>query len=203
MRASDIKVGCIYNIIFDPVRDCEFNGKHLAVVLKKNNDKSTFIVMPLTSNSNGNGINKIHIGQILSLPASLQNNHTYAVYNQVRTVNASRFISLKEGNTVIEATLSQDTFQNLLLLAIRELIYSLNQDMKIKLLRTAHEQECAIKVKDIAYRIIALKKLPGTSKEISELENQIREIQFDAPSSLKQNCLDENVKRVLEQILDL
>lgn len=66
MRASDIKVGCIYNVIFDPVRDCEFDGRHLAVVLKKNNDRSTFIVMPLTSASNGNGINKVHIGQIPS-----------------------------------------------------------------------------------------------------------------------------------------
>lgn len=35
MRFSDVKVGYIYNVIFDPVRDCEFDGKHLAVVLKK------------------------------------------------------------------------------------------------------------------------------------------------------------------------
>ena len=42
MRFSDIKVGCIYNVIFDPVRDCEFDGKHLAVVLKRNNDKGGF-----------------------------------------------------------------------------------------------------------------------------------------------------------------
>ena len=35
MRAGDIKAGHIYNVIFDPVRDCEFDGKHLAVVLKK------------------------------------------------------------------------------------------------------------------------------------------------------------------------
>ena len=35
MRFSDIKVGYIYNVIFDPVRDCEFDGKHLAVVLKR------------------------------------------------------------------------------------------------------------------------------------------------------------------------
>ena len=46
MRFSDIKVGYIYNVIFDPVRDCEFDGRHLAVVLKRNNDKATFIVMP-------------------------------------------------------------------------------------------------------------------------------------------------------------
>lgn len=48
MKFSDIQVGYIYNVIFDPVRNCEFNGKHLALVLKRNNDKQTFIVMPLT-----------------------------------------------------------------------------------------------------------------------------------------------------------
>lgn len=160
MRATAIKVGCIYNVIFDPVRDCEFNGKHLAVVLKKNNNKSTFIVMPLTSSSNGNGINKLHIGQILSLPASLRNNNTYAVFNQLRTVNASRFIALKEGSKVIEAVFPQDKFQSIMLLSIKELVYSVNQDTKIQLLKTAYEQECVTKAKDIAYRIIALKKLP-------------------------------------------
>lgn len=56
MRFSDIKIGHIYNVIFDPVRFCEFNGKHLALVLKKNNDRKTFIVMPLTSESNGDKI---------------------------------------------------------------------------------------------------------------------------------------------------
>ena len=72
MRFSDIKVGYIYNVIFDPVRDCEFDGKHLAVVLKRNNDKATFIVMPLTSAPNGVGVNKIKLGAMNSLPSSLK-----------------------------------------------------------------------------------------------------------------------------------
>lgn len=76
-------------------------------------------LMPLTSASNGNGINKIHVGQILSLPASLRSNDTYAVFNQVRTVNASRFISLKEGKTVIEALFPQEKFQQLSVLALK------------------------------------------------------------------------------------
>ena len=83
MRFSDIKVGYIYNVIFDPVRNCEFNGKHLAVVLKRNNDKSTYIVMPLTSAPNGVGVNKIKIGAMNCLPTSLKSNETYAVFNQI------------------------------------------------------------------------------------------------------------------------
>lgn len=125
MRASDIRVGNIYNVIFDPVRDCEFDGKHLAVVMKKNNDKSTFIVMPLTSASNGNGINKFFIGKILTLPSSLRSNDTYAVLNQIRTVNASRFISLKEGGAVVDAIFPQEKLNQLMLLAVKELVYSM------------------------------------------------------------------------------
>lgn len=100
MRFSDIKVGCVYNVIFEPVRNGEFGGKHLAVVLKKNNDKATFIVMPFTSAPNGVGLNKVKLGIMDGLPLSLKCNDTYAVYNQIRTVNADRFIALKEGNAV-------------------------------------------------------------------------------------------------------
>lgn len=141
MRAGDIKAGHIYNVIFDPVRDCEFDGKHLAVVLKKNNDKSTFVVMPLTSSPNGNGINKIFTGKILTLPSSLRTNDTYAVLNQIRTLNASRFISLKEGRETIDVIFAKEKLHQLMLLAVKELVYSMDQDSKISLFKTAYEQE--------------------------------------------------------------
>lgn len=204
MRASDIKVCCIYNVIFDPVRDCEFDGKHLAVVLKKNNDRSTFIVMPLTSASNGNGINKIHIGQVASLPTSLRSNHTYAVFNQVRTVNASRFISLKEGGVVVEARLPQDKFRQLLVLAIKELVYSVDQDSKIYVLKTAYEQECVEKAKDIAYLIIALEKsADDNSAAIAELEKQIKGTLLNVSYSLKQKYIDDGIETIFKRSLEL
>lgn len=204
MRASDIKVGCIYNVIFDPVRDCEFDGKHLAVVLKKNNDRSTFIVMPLTSSSNGDGINKIHIGQIASLPTSLRSNNTYAVFNQVRTVNANRFISLKEGGTVIEARLPQDELHQLLVLAIKELVYSIDQDNKIRLLKIAYEQECVEKAKDIAYNIIALEKSSNDNAEkIVELEKQIKDTLLTIPYSLEQKYIDDGIEIIFKRSLGL
>ena len=68
MRFSDVKERYLYYVDFDPVRYCEFNGNHLAVVLKKNNDKRTAIVMPLTSRENGVGTNKILIDNIEDLP---------------------------------------------------------------------------------------------------------------------------------------
>ncbi len=204
MRASDIKVGYIYNVIFDPVRDCEFDGKHLAVVLKKNNDKTTFIVMPLTSAANGQGVNKIHVGQVSSLPTSLRSNNTYAVFNQVRTVNASRFISLKEGGTVIESAFPQDKFNQLLILAVKELVYSVDQDTKIQLLKTAYEQECVEKAKDIAYSILALEKSSDdTEKSIAELEQQIKGILSNIPYSLEQKYIDDGVESIFARSLEL
>lgn len=139
MRFSDIKVGYIYNVIFDPVRDCEFDGKHLAVVLKKNNDKTTFIVMPLTSAPNGVGVNKIKLGAMNCLPSSLKGNDTYAVYNQVRTVNADRFIALKEGGSVKECEMEKSVFHKLLFLGLREMVYSIPQDDRIKILKNIYE----------------------------------------------------------------
>lgn len=204
MRASDIKVGYIYNVIFDPVRDCEFDGKHLAVVLKKNNDKSTFIVMPLTSAGNGNGINKIHVGQLAALPASLRSNNTYAVFNQVRTVNASRFISLKQGSMVTEALFPQDKFHELLVLAIKGLVYSIDQDSKIQVLKTAYEQECVEKAKDIAYRIIALKKSSDDNfAAVAELEKQIKGILSNIPYSLEQKYIDDGIEIIFKKSLEL
>ena len=153
MRFSNIKVGYIYNVIFDPVRDCEFDGKHLAV-LNRNNDKETFIVMPLTSAPNGVGVNKIKLGAMNSLPSSLKTNDTYAVYNQVRTVNADRFIALKEGSAVKECQMEKHIFHKLLFLGLREMVYSIPQEERIEILKSVYEAELISTAKDMAYQIV-------------------------------------------------
>lgn len=136
MRFSDIKVRHVYNVIFDPARHCEFDGKHLALVLKENNDKNTFIVMPLTSQPNGDGVNKIRLSNINGLPSSLKNNDTYAVYNQVRTVNADRFIALKDGGLRVQVKLEDEIYFDLLKLAIVDMLHNCNQDLKIEIMET-------------------------------------------------------------------
>lgn len=141
-------MGYIYNVIIGPVRDCEFNGRHLAVVLKRNNDKSTYIVMPLTNAPNGSGVNKIKLGSKECLPSSLRSNEAYAVFNQIRTVNANRFISLKEGNVIKECEMKKDVFHILLFLGLREMVYSLIQEDRIKVLKYTYETELVAKAKD-------------------------------------------------------
>lgn len=197
MRFSDIKIGHIYNVIFDPVKTCEFNGKHLAVVLKRNNDKQTFIVMPLTSESNGDGVNKIKIGGINSLPSSLKNNETYAVFNQIRTVNANRFIALKEGSISIQAKLEDDIVMKLLSLGINEILFNLEQEKKLKLLKDMYQQECVIKARNLAYNIIKLQK-ENKELEIKSIKSEIRDILTGIEYVLEQKYIDEGVQDIFD-----
>ncbi|NWK72580.1 type II toxin-antitoxin system PemK/MazF family toxin [Bacillus paramycoides] len=122
MRYSDIKEKYIYYVDFDPVKYCEFNGKHLAVVIKKNIDKNTFMVVPLTSKSNGVGVNKFNLGKIPTLPPNLSIYDSYVVYNQVRTVNTSRFIALKDNSrNKMECELDHKLFNEVVRLCSDEL----------------------------------------------------------------------------------
>ncbi len=200
MRFSDIKVGYIYNVIFDPVRNCEFDGRHLAVVLKRNNDRATFIVMPLTSAPNGVGVNKIKLGAMSSLPSSLRTNDTYAVYNQVRTVNADRFIALKEGSVVKECPMEKSVFHNLLFLGLREMVYSIPQDEKIEILKRTYEAELITKAKDMAYQVVKLRK-NGTpdENEINELLVQIKETIKNVTYSLDKQLVDSGIEAIFEE----
>lgn len=200
MRFSDIKVGYIYNVIFDPVRNCEFNGKHLAVVLKRNNDKATYIVMPLTSAPNGVGVNKIKLGPMNCLPSSLKGNDTYAVYNQVRTVNADRFIALKEGGTVKECEMEKSVFHNLVFLGLREMVYSIPQDDRIEILKRTCEAELISKAKDIGYQIVRLRKddAPDTDK-IRELLIQVQDIIKNVPYSLDGQLVKDGIEAIFEE----
>lgn len=200
MRFSDIKVGYIYNVIFDPVRDCEFDGKHLAVVLKRNNDKATFIVMPLTSAPNGVGVNKIKLGAMNSLPSSLKTNDTYAVYNQVRTVNADRFIALKEGSVVKECLMEKHIFHKLLFLGLREMVYSIPQEERIEILKSVYEAELISKAKDIAYQIVKLRKDENPNKEkIDELLVQISETIKGITYSLDKQLVKDGIDTIFDE----
>ena len=200
MRFSDIKVGYIYNVIFDPVRDCEFDGKHLAVVLKKNNDKATFIGMPLTSAPNGVGVNKIKLGAMNSLPSSLKTNDTYAVYNQIRTVNADRFIALKEGSAVKECPMEKYIFHKLLFLGLREMVYSIPQEERIEILKSVYEAELISKAKDMAYQIVKLRKEENPNKEkLDELLVQISETIKGITYSLDKQLVKDGIDTIFDE----
>jgi len=191
LRFSDIKVGYIYFVIFDPVRDCEFNGQHLALVLKKNNDGKTFIVMPLSSAANGEGINKYHVGSLTCLPSSLRSNDTYAVFNQIQTVNSNRFIALKEGNNVIECMMDKVMYYTLLKLAMHEIVFSIPQDDRIDIFKKMYEEEKVLKAKDIAYVIKGSSNI--TQAERIQKLIQIKELLQGVSFLLPQKYIDDGI----------
>ena len=175
MKASDIKIGHIYYVNYDPVQQGEFDGKHLSVVLKRNNDKYTFIVMPLTSSSNGDGVNKVNIGKIIGLPIALRNKDSYAVFDQVRTVNANRFINVKYGNSNITALIDKKSWLYLFELTVRDTFYNINQDDRIITIKRVYDRECFEKAKNLAYKTIKLRKLVmKNEKMINNLLNEIK-----------------------------
>ena len=77
MQASKIKVGHIYFVQFNPTHFGEFDKKHLAIVLKKNLDRITFVVIPMSSKADKKAIhdnsstNKLPLGKLKCLPANL------------------------------------------------------------------------------------------------------------------------------------
>jgi len=139
---------------YEPVKIPEFNGVHLSLVMKKNNDKQTFVVMPLTSSSNGKGINKVNIGKIAALPQELKKKDTYAVFNQVRTVNASRFIAVKCSSKGSGGRLSVAVNNSIMLklygLLMTDVLYNVIQDDKISILKQIYDNERFNKARDLA-----------------------------------------------------
>lgn len=212
MRYSDVKTKHIYNVIFDDVRECEFDRKHLAIVLKKNNDMKTCIVMPLTTEQNGSGLNKIKVGSLECLPPNLREDETYAVFNQIRTLNVSRFIALKEGNSRVECKVDDELFLNLISLGFNDILFELSFDEKIDFFKKEYERACIAKAIDMAYTILKLKKniksLEGDlyiekCSIIEELRVNILDIlsnEFEYTLTKKQ--VDDGIKSIFDDILN-
>lgn len=123
MKSRDIQVGHIYYVNFDSTEPGEFDKKHLAVVIKKNHDRITFVVIPMTSKDKGVGINKIPLGTLDCLPVNLQSKDTYAVIDQIRTVNSNRFFELKDSGKVIDAIMPKEKMRVLYKAIIKDLLH--------------------------------------------------------------------------------
>ena len=131
MKASNIEVGHIYYVQFDPVKKGEFGKQHLAVVLKKNRNRITFVVIPLTKDGVGSGKNKVALGKLDCLPKNLQSVDSYAVYDQVRTVSASRFSDLYENGKVWSAVMPRDKMVTLYRAVIEDFLHDVPESERI------------------------------------------------------------------------
>jgi uncharacterized protein YifN (PemK superfamily) len=200
LKSSDIQVGHIYYVDYEPVRDGEFNGLHLSVVLKRNNDKHTFVVMPLTSSANGDGVNKVKIGKLTGLPLNIRSKDTYAVFNQVRTVNGNRFRALKSGKGRITVPMDSSTFESLYVLFMRDTLYNLDHDKKIAILKKAYDEERFNKAVDLAYTVIKLQRIGTNEGKITALKNDIKEIISDVSYSLDAKQTADGIQIVFNEV---
>jgi len=200
VKSSDIKIGYIYYVDYEPVKIGEFNGKHLSVVMKKNNDKATFIVMPLTSSANGEGVNKINIGKIAGLPPSIKNKNTYAVFNQVRTVNASRFSSVKSGIVPTTVPMDKTVWLHLFEFVICDITHNINLDKRIAVLKSAYDKERFAYAKDLAYNIIRLRKadFPDETR-INASKKEIRTVLKGLSYSLDSKQLADGIQNIFDE----
>ena len=184
MRYSDINERYLYYVNFDPVQPCEFDSNHLVVVLKKNNDKKTAIVMPLTSRSNGVGQNKILLPTINSLPYRLKGDNSYAVYDQVRSVNYSRFEPIfkdRNGKDIIDVKIDDDVFSLLIEKGTEELEKKLSLDEILSLMSKKLNKAKNEKIINLAYSI---KKSNGDKEIIESIEKEIKSIIYSEPKSI-------------------
>ena len=133
MKAEEIQVGHVYFVNFDPTKMGEFNSNHMCVVLKKNRDMITFVVIPLTSQGSGAGVNKIPLYIKPYLPPHLRNKDTYAVYDQVRTVSAKRFSKLNEGDEEYDTVVPEKEMVRLYEAIISNLTESLSDAQRNEL----------------------------------------------------------------------
>ena len=197
MKAQSIKIGHIYWIDYEPVKNGEFNnGEHLSVVLKINNDKRTFVVMPLTSSANGVGKNKLNLGKIEGLPPK----DTYAVFNQVRVVSFERFTSITEKNRVKNVKIREELFLTLFSYVFCDMIFSLkNHNDKISALKKAYDTERFNKAKDLAYDIIKLRKTNENNEKISSKKMEIEKLLKDIPFEILKS--DDKAFEIFEEMV--
>lgn len=201
MKTKNINIGHVYYVDYEPVRNGEFNGLHLSIVLKKNDDKFTYIVMPLTSSAKGEGVNKVNIGKIAGLPSNIKNNDSYAVYNQVRTVNASRFRAVKSGGLSKHIKVDSGILSTLHRFLIRDTLFDVSQNEKISIFKNLYEEERFNKAKNIAYNIIRLRTKGSDEEKISVLKSEIRGTLISADYILDAQQIEDCVQKVFDEAL--
>lgn len=203
MKFDEVKERYVYYVNFNPFRKGEFNDNHLSVVLRKNNDKKTMIVIPLTSKENGVGNNKILI-DIPDLPERLKkdNQKSYAVYNQVRTVNSGRLQPIyknKDHIEIIDVKVQNYVFMDLIKMATLELEQKLTLDEKIELNSNKLNDLYMEKIVNLAYKIKKSKE--DIDRIRIELEGILynNKIEYKFTDKDKENGIENIIRDILEK----
>lgn len=193
---NDAKVGRIFFANYNKVRDSEFDGNHLSIILKKNTDKSTVIVLPLTkvASYNPNSSKKL-LGNILTLPESLRKNKSYYVYDQVRTLNVNRLNHILDEGKPIEVFVGSEKLKEVLIDCVKELDYALSVEEKdehyFKLFVYARTRHIISK----AYKIRTAISDEKTKDDALDLIEDLKQLEYEKYfSDIHMNKHDRKVK---------
>jgi len=199
---NNIEPKHIYYVTFDPVKGNEFSGKHLALVLKLNKDNRTAVVLPLTSSPQGVGGNKKSLDYILSLPSNLRETETYAILDQIRTVDFKRFTQAKDKGKFITPIVENKLFKKIWIIILEEGLYNVPEDDKIHIYEKLYSKALVTKVQNLAYGIIKEKKVATPDmRKISSIENEIIEIINKVPYGAWENHISADAVEIIHEIL--
>jgi mRNA-degrading endonuclease toxin of MazEF toxin-antitoxin module len=201
MKYSDIKPKNIYYVDFEPTKGNEFRGNHLALVLKLNKDKRTVVVLPLTSSPSGVGGNKISLGFIASLPANLKSSETFAVLDQMRTVDYARFKQIDEKGKPIFPNIPDKLYLDIWVSISNETLFNITLDDKKYIYETLYFQALGKKIQDLAYNIIKERKKVTYVNNISSIEAEIIAIINSAPYWSWESHVNKDVGEIIRELL--
>lgn len=178
----------IYYVNFDPVEKNEFDGKHMAIVLQKNKDNQTAIVMPLTSSSKGD--NKLNLGKIHNLPGDLNKRNSYLVLDQMRTVNYNRFSQFIDKGNYIQVKIDDAFFykaiESVLLNSIRSMELDNKIDFFIKILNK-------LKLEKLVNLCYSWKKLEEKQKIYEKEIKELIDLSVNYEEELNQKDIDNGI----------
>lgn len=204
MKYSDVRERHIYSVDFDPVNKSEFDRRHLAVVLKRNNDKRTVLVAPLTTSSNGEGYTKKNIGKIASLPINLKSADSYIVYNQTRTVNIDRFMQLKEDGKKIQCKIDTDIFADILVSCSEEILKEIDAKNRLNYHKSQYINYAVTEAVNIAYNI--KRSLQSNNIDnVKQMQSKIKgilDLKFDYTSYIKSKDIENGIKEIIDACMD-
>ena len=201
MKYSDIKPQNIYYVDFEPTKGNEFRGNHLALVLKLNKDKRTAVVLPLTSSPSGVGGNKISLGFITSLPTNLKTSKTFAVLDQTRTVDYTRFKQIDEKGKPIFPNIPNKLYLDILVSISSETLFNIPLDEKLYIYENLYFQVLSKKIQDLAYHIIKERQKSDCVKNIASIEAEILEIINSVPRWSWESHVNKDVGEIIHEIL--
>lgn len=208
IRVKDIKEKRVYYVDYEPSVGNEFGKHHLSLVLKKNREDKTLIVVPLTGKKDNRTPEKTIKIKVEGLPERLKHKESYAVINKVRTLDYSMFEHILDGK-IIEVEVSDVEFTNLISHITDELEESLDLETKKKMYAEKIDRAINKEIKNLVYEYKRLKEnrdrivtkimdiIYNNNKDFLELNK------YHFTNNDKENNLENITLEILEKIKSL